>query len=171
MQYNLPKENNDKMKLNFRKAIISDYNDIIRLKKQVHEFHCDNRPDFYKKCDMPISKKEFEDILKSQDQEIYVIESEEKLCGYSFIKTLKFADNPLIIDHNRLYVDDICIDKRLRKKGIGRALMKELELLCKSRGYKYMDLNVWNFNSEARDFYIKCGMKEIMYRMEKQIDK
>lgn len=48
--------------------------------------------------------------------------------------------------------------------------MKELESICKSNGFKYMDLNVWKFNSEAIDFYKRIGMKDIMIRMEKTID-
>jgi len=57
-----------------------------------------------------------------------------------------------------------------RKKGIGSILMKELESICKAKGYRYLELNVWDFNTNAIDFYKKHGMKTIVHRMEKIID-
>jgi len=150
--------------------MVSDYDDILILKRQVHEFHHKNRPDFYKNIHSPFDKDEFENILKNQDSEIYVIEFDRKICGYAFIKIIKFKDNPLINDHDRFYIDDICIEQSLRKKGLGKIIMIELENECKSKGLKYMDLTVWNFNDKALDFYRNFGMKEIMIRMEKKID-
>lgn len=162
--------NVDKMKINFRKAIIADYDEILRLKKQVHEFHYNNRPDFYKISDLPLNQKGYEEMLKDSEYEFYIVESEERICGYAIIKIIKFKNNPLIDDHNRCFIDDICVDQALRRKGIGQMLLENLEMECKSKGIKYMDLNVWNFNKQAIDFYRKFGMKEIMYRMEKRID-
>jgi diamine N-acetyltransferase len=158
------------MNINFRKAILSDYDDIQTLKKQVHKFNYKNRPDFYRNTDSPFDKNEFENILRSQDSEIYFIEFDGKMCGYAFVKIIKFIDNPLINDHDRFFIDDICVEQSLRKRGIGKIIMRELEAECKSKGIKYMDLTVWNFNDKAHDFYRKLGMKEIIFRMEKKID-
>lgn len=162
--------NFNEMNINFRKAILSDYDDIQTLKRQVHEFHYKNRPDFYRNNDSPFDKNEFEKILMSQDSEIYVIDFDGKMCAYAFVKIIRFKDNQLINDHNRLFIDDICVEQSLRKKGFGKIIMRKLETECKSKGIKYMDLTVWNFNGKAHDFYRKYGMNEIMIRMEKKID-
>jgi len=158
------------MPINIRKATLSDFDPVLKLKKQVHEFHHKNRQDFYKKSASPISQDEFQKIITSHDQEIYIVEYEKIICGYAFIKIVTFRNNPLIHDHSRFFIDDICIDRKFRKKGIGKALMQELELACRSKGIRYIDLNVWDFNRDAIDFYKKYGMQSIMMRMEKILE-
>ncbi len=158
------------MKVIFRKAKESDYDAILKMKRESYNWHHTNRPDFYKYSELPMDKKEYEGLLNSQEYDIYAVESDNKICGYAIIKVMSFTDNPLILDHKRLFIDDIYIDPSFRKKGIGKFLMKELESICKSQGFKHMDLNVWNFNTEAINFYKKTGMKEIIIRMEKKIN-
>ena len=158
------------MEVYFREAVLSDYDQILRLKKQVHDFHYSNRSDFYKASNCPFDKKDFENLLKNQDNKVFIVENQNHICGYAFVKVIKFDNNQLIKDHSRLYIDDLCIDENLRGKGIGQFLMRNLELQCKSLGIQYMDLSVWNFNSNAFNFYKKCGMKESLIRMEKKID-
>jgi len=36
--------------------------------------------------------------------------SENEINGYALTKVIKFQDNPLIVDHERLFIDDLCID-------------------------------------------------------------
>lgn len=62
------------------------------------------------------------------------------------------------------------VDKDLRSKGIGQFIMSELEVECKLRGIKYLDLIVWSFNEKAFQFYKSNNMKAIIYRMEKRIE-
>jgi ribosomal protein S18 acetylase RimI-like enzyme len=159
------------MKAKFRKASINDYNSISILRKQIHDYHSYHRPDFYKNKELPFPKDEFESLFESSESKIYVVESGDKIYGYAITKVLSFQSNPLIVDHKRLFIDDIIIDPENRKKGIGRFLMKKLESVCRSEGYNYLDLNVWSFNTEAIDFYRKHGMRESILRMEKYIGK
>jgi len=158
------------MNTNFRKATLFDFEDILLLKRQVHDFHFKNRPDFYKNTVSLFDKSEFENILKNNEIEIFVLEFNRKICGYAFVKIIKFKDNSLINDHDRFYIEDICIDKNLRKRGLGKFLMSELETVCRSKGLKHMDLTVWNFNEDALGFYTMFGMRQIMTRMEKEIE-
>ena len=158
------------MEIYFRRANLSDFNQILILKKQIHDFHYSNRPDFYKASNCPLDKKDFENLLSNQDNRVFIVENKKQICGYAFVKIIKFNNDPLINDHNRFYIDDICVDENLRGKSIGQFLMKKLELECKSLGLKYMDLSVWSFNSKALNFYRKFGMKESLLRVEKRIE-
>jgi len=157
------------MEIKFRKASINDYRIILILKKQIQNFHHCHKPDFYKKTDSPFSKNEFEKLLVSIDSKVYVVESGDKIYGYAITRVISFQANPLIVDHKRLFIDDIIIDPEYRKKGIGKFLIEKLESVCRSEGYNYLDLNVWSFNTEAIDFYRKHGMRESILRMEKYI--
>ena len=158
------------MKYNFRIATIADYEAILELKIQVHDFHVVNRPDFFSDTDNPFDKSIFEELLEFPEIQVFVIEYKNRIYGYAVTKILKFKNNPIINDQLRFFIEDICIDINFRKKGIGSILMKELESICKSEGYRCLELNVWAFNTSAIDFYKKFGMKTIMNRMEKIIN-
>jgi ribosomal protein S18 acetylase RimI-like enzyme len=156
--------------MKLRKAILSDFDEILIMKRQSHKFHYQNRPDFYKNTDTVITKEEFENMLNSHDDEIYVVDCDKKICGYAFVKIIKFKENQIIQDHERFFIDDIFVDKNIRNKGIGQFIMSELETECKLKGIKYIDLTVWSFNENAFQFYKNNSMKEIIYRMEKRIE-
>jgi len=119
--------------------------------------------------ELPFTKNEFEELLVSPDNFIYIVGSGEKIYGYAITKVISYHANPLIVDHKRLFIDDIIIDPEYQKKGIGKFLMDKLESVCRSEGYNYLDLNVWIFNTEAIGFFRKQGMRESILRMEKYI--
>jgi len=158
------------MNYTFRKATIADYEAILELKIQVHDFHVGNRPDFFSDTENPFDKSIFQELLEFPEIQVFVVEDMNRIYGYAVTKILKFENNPIINDQRRYFIEDICIDINFRKKGIGSFLMKELESICKSEGYTSLELNVWAFNTSAIDFYEEFGMKTIMNRMEKIIN-
>lgn len=154
----------------FREAIESDYNEILILKKQVHKFHYMNKKEFYMHTETPITKSDFINIIVNKQCSIYIIEKNKKVCAYAITKVLNFKNNSLIKSHKRLFIDDICVNSSLRKKGIGKLLMSKLEGLCRLEGYQFIDLNVWNFNDQAIAFFKNFGMNTSMLRMEKEVE-
>ena len=159
------------MDLKFRKGLSIDFAAILELKKQIHNFHAFSRPDFYRDSESPIEKTEFENILKNESYNVFVVEHKTIICGYAITKVVSFENKPLIVNHKRLFIDDICVDPKYRKMGIGKFILENLETICRSSGYSYLDLNVWNFNTTAIEFYKKNGMTETIIRMEKVIEK
>ena len=158
------------MELISRKGLICDFEAVLELKKQVHNFHYSIRSDFYNYSELPIEKHEFENIHKNESYNVFVVELNRNISGYSITKVISFVNNPLIKNHKRLFIDDICVDPGYRKMGIGKFILDNLETICKSNNYSYLDLNVWNFNKSAIEFHKKNGISETIIRMEKALD-
>ena len=157
------------MRYTFRKANNSDYEQIQNLKRQVHDYHVKKRPDFFSGKENPLENSYFESLLNSSDLKIYVIEDQTRVLGYVITKILSFENNPLIKNHQRLFIEDICVDESYRNKGIGKEIFRQLEILGKTENCRYLDLNVWTFNESAIEFYKNIGMNPIMIRMEKEL--
>jgi ribosomal protein S18 acetylase RimI-like enzyme len=68
-------------------------------------------------------------------------------------------------------IDDICIDQRCKKRGIGKLFFEEAKRLAKEINAKFIELMVWEFNQDAIRFYEKMGMETRMKRMEYKIEK
>ena len=62
-----------------------------------------------------------------------------------------------------LYVDDLWLQDRLRGKGLGREMMRQVENLARQRGIQKAFLKTFDF--QARGFYEKLG-----YRVVGQLD-
>ncbi len=67
------------------------------------------------------------------------------------------------------YLWDIVINKEHRGKGYGRKSMTELEGFVKNAGAKRISLNVFGFNSIARNLYITSGYHDAAITMMKYL--
>lgn len=69
----------------------------------------------------------------------------------------------------RVVVHEIAVHKDARHKGIGKALLNEVEVWAKNQEINIIHLNVWEFNEEAKSLYEKHGYKAISMTLEKII--
>ena len=143
-----------------------DYPEIDRLMKELHELHVKGRPDLYTELEHPYSREEFEKIVS--DPEIIAILAEEKsvvigLC----IGTLRKKSG--MVEMKTMYIEDLIVDRNFREKGIASQLYEEMEERGRNTGAKRLDLMVWEFNSDAKRFYEKQGMRPQRYIYEKEL--
>ena len=143
-----------------------DYPEIDRLMKELHELHVKGRPDLYTELKHPYSREEFEKIVS--EPEIIAILAEEKsvvigLC----IGTLRKKSG--MVEMKTMYIEDLIVDRNFRGKGIASQLYEEMEERGRNTGAKRLDLMVWEFNSDAKRFYEKQGMRPQRYIYEKEL--
>jgi ribosomal protein S18 acetylase RimI-like enzyme len=69
----------------------------------------------------------------------------------------------------RVLVHEIAVHKDARHKGIGKALLDEVEVWARTQEIGIIHLNVWEFNEEAKSLYEKQGYKAISMTLEKII--
>ncbi|HJD35400.1 MAG TPA: GNAT family N-acetyltransferase [Candidatus Blautia ornithocaccae] len=143
-----------------------DYPEIDRLMKELHELHVKGRPDLYTELEHPYSREEFEKIVS--EPEIIAILAEEKsvvigLC----IGTLRKKSG--MVEMKTMYIEDLIVDRNFRGKGIASQLYEEMEERGRNTGAKRLDLMVWEFNSDAKRFYEKQGMRPQRYIYEKEL--
>ncbi len=149
-----------------RSAGIEDYEFILLLKLDVHMKHVKAEPKFYKSSEDILPRSVYEDELKKNH--IFVLEDKEYIIGYVFTTEITVKDHPLIQDQRILLLEDVCIDEKCRNKGYGSELMRKMFDYAKDHGYSSIELNVWEFNEEARSFYKKAGMRNTRIRMIKE---
>ena len=109
--------------MNIRKAKVEDIKEISNILMQVSKLHSDNRPDIFKDKKMSEIIKWSEDILKDNQKIVIVAESESKICGVAVCKIKTINEHINIKDTKIFSVDELCVDKDYRKKGIGSNLI------------------------------------------------
>ena len=146
--------------MNIRKAKVEDIKEISDILMQVSKLHSDNRPDIFKDKKMSEIIKWSEDILKDNQKIVIVAESESKICGVAVCKIKTINEHINIKDTKIFSVDELCVDKVYRKKGIGSNLIAEAKMLAEENNFNRLELNCWKFNQDAMKFYKDIGFEE-----------
>lgn len=141
-----------------RPAVESDISRLEDLLYQVHGLHAEGRPDLF----IPGCKKYTADQLRellsdTVNTPIFAAILEGDLVGYCFcVRQVQSAASMQKI--STLYIDDLCVDKAFRGRGIGKVLYDYAVEYAREKGYYNLTLNVWACNPSAQRFYEKCGL-------------
>ncbi len=149
-----------------RKAKFTDIDRLSELLYEVHNLHAEGRPDIFQKGKQKYSKEDLESVLTNGKTPVWVAEEKRKVVGYIFCIYEEVKDHTSLTDRKTLYIDDLCVDKEFRQKGIGKALYNYVKMIAKSNGCYDVTLNVWNLNPGAIAFYEKLGLKPMKTYME-----
>ena len=148
-----------------REVCLSDFNAISNLESQVFHIHLNARPDMIKP-EGPFNRDYFETCLNDENVKIFVFEENEEILGYCITRKWWYSNHHLFYDMTILDINDMCVDEKARGKSIGRQLFNRAKEYAKEIGAAKIELSVWNFNKNARQFYEHLGMKERISRME-----
>ena len=152
--------------MTIRFANPSDIPGIIDLLQQVGKVHHQIRPDLFRAGAQKYDEAALLKLLSDPSRPIFAAVEDAQLLGYGFCKFQKHAGDPVITDHDTLYIDDLCVDENHRGQHIGRAIDNEILRYAKGRRCYNVTLNVWTCNPSALAFYESLGMKPQKIGME-----
>lgn len=152
--------------MEIRLAQVGEIPGVIDLLQQVGEVHHKIRPDLFRTGAQKYSEGDLEELLKDSDRPIFAAVEDGKLLGYCFCIIEEVKNNPVLMDDKTLYIDDLCVDKTVRGKHIGKALYDHARAYARSIGCRSVTLNVWCGNDSAMAFYQSQGMKPRKIYME-----
>lgn len=158
------------MLIKIRNAKTEDCDGILRLLTQIATIHNVGRPDIFKPNTRKYDKDEVLDILKNPGKPVFVaVDENNNLLGYAFCILLIINENKVFNEYKTLYVDDFCMDEDARGKNVGTNLLNYIKTYAKQNECANIELNVWDFNKSAVDFYRKAGFVTQRRRMEMKI--
>ena len=149
-----------------RFATEKDIPKIMDLLSQVDLVHHNGRPDIFK-IGTKYSTDELKVLLADKERPILVaVDENDSVMGYCFCIFEQHINNSVLTDIKTLYIDDLCVDEKLRGKYIGRQLYDAALKLAKENGCYNLTLNVWSCNQSAMRFYESLGLKPQKTGME-----
>ena len=91
-------------------------------------------------------------------ENILIAEENNSIFGVIIYKIKEVKEHINLKDRTVLWIDELVVDENIRGKGIGRSLFLEVNKIAKENNCNAVELNCWNFNESAIQFYEKCGM-------------
>ena len=149
-----------------RRAEEKDISKIGDLLSQVDLVHHNGRPDIFK-IGRKYSDDELKILLNDESRPILVsVDENDDVMGYCFCIFQQHIGNSVLTDIKTLYIDDLCVDEKLRGKHIGKELYEAAVKLAKDNDCYNLTLNVWSCNESAMRFYESCGLAPQKVGME-----
>ena len=143
--------------MRIRFAEEKDLDQINELRRQVNDLHVAGEPDTFK----PGFPAELQDYIRTIDRDpeknIVVAESDGLICGFAILHHVHKPETPYMFIREYLDIDEFCVDQNHRRQGIASELIGYIRTYAKERGYRRIELNMWEFNRDALAFYEAVG--------------
>lgn len=137
----------------------NDLPQILELTEQLHRLHHQNRPDLYKPFDREATARYFQLSADDPDHIYLLAEKDGQALGYTHIIIRERTGSMVMTDRCTFLIEEIGVREGYRRRGIGRALLTEVQRLAAMKGADTIELCVWAFNEDAAAFYQKAGFR------------
>ena len=139
---------------------------VNELRKEVNDLHVEGRPDIFK----PGFQAELQDyvyeIWKDPNKELLVAEKDGVICGFAVVNLVNKPETPFMFARTFLDVDEFCVAKEYRRQGVATEMIAFIKDYAREKGFQRLELNMWEFNEGALDFYESVGFKTYRRYME-----
>jgi len=156
--------------MEIRPATPGDSPLLSSLCRDVQTLHARHHPHVFK---MPQSDDFavafFDEMLASADMTIYIAEEGSRPVGYIVCRLFDRPENVFTHASRFLFVDQISVRPGAQRKGIGAALLKRAEGRARELGLSKLQLDSWDFNTEAHAFFEKFGFHKFNYRFWREL--
>jgi diamine N-acetyltransferase len=158
------------MLLSIRAAVASDYEGLCVLFHEGDTLHNENLPRIFRKHKEPVRERDSVlSLIAAEDVGFFVAQSENRLTGMICVLIKESPDKPFFTRRRYALVDEIVVLEKYRRSGIGQALIEKAQEWALAKGAESIELNVWEFNQDAIDFYKKLGYETASRKMNKQL--
>lgn len=139
---------------------------VNELRKQVNDLHVEGKPDVFKAGFNDELYNHIYDIWNDPEQEIVVADADGIICGFAVVHHIYKAENPFMFERDFIDVDEFCVDERFRRQGIATEIITFIKDYTKEKGFRRIELNMWEFNQGALEFYEAVGFNTYRRYME-----
>lgn len=153
--------------MEIRRAKEQDMDGINDLLMQVCLVHHKGRPDLFKYGAKKYTDKQLRELIADDQHPIFTaVDENGKVLGYAFCIFQQHMNDNILTDIKTLYIDDLCVDEKIRGQHIGKSLYEYVLDFAREQKCYNVTLNVWSLNESAMKFYQSCGLKPQKVGME-----
>ena len=98
-----------------------------------------------------------------------VAELNGKICGFAVLNHISKPENPFMFERDFLDIDEFGVDEACRRKGAASAMVRFIRDYARKKGFRRVELNMWEFNRGALAFYEAAGFTTYRRYMEIKI--
>jgi diamine N-acetyltransferase len=154
------------MQLAIREATIEDTELLAELNKDVQLVHANGMPHLFKRpSDSPDLVSEMKVAIEQKGYFAFIASIDKLPAGYVLAEHFRKDETVRHNAHDMIYVHHISVRPMYQRKGVGSALLDAAKAHGKSIGVELFALDVWSFNSDAKEFFQNYGLANFNEKM------
>jgi ribonuclease HI len=143
-----------------RRATARDIEGMNGVWAEVEEQHAAALPNLFRLVENPTRNRRYvSSILSDNDYAIFIAEHGGRTIGLIQVGLQEAPNLPYMMPRRYAKISDLVVAKEFQHGGVGSALIEQAEEWARSRRAASIELNVYEFNSGARDFYLHRGYR------------
>ncbi len=159
------------MDIVIRQALKSDFDQVGQVFTQENKFHAKLVPEIIQVAKPIMTHAWFDEKLSNPNKALFVAEFGKEIVGVLLIEMMSSPDDPIFRPRTYAYLDEIAVVEKYRGRGIGQALMAKARAWALAQGASEIELNVWQVNVQAIQFYERLGYTTTRRTMRSTLDK
>ena len=145
--------------MKIRRATRIDTSQIIPLLDDAAKIHAKIRPDIFKNKTIEEIRNNLEEMMTLDDNNIILVAEDKQVIKGIIICKIRNIENHINLKNARvLWVNEICVNQKYRRTGIGSALIEKAKEIAKENNCVRLELNCWELNENAIKFYKNLGL-------------
>lgn len=147
-----------------------DLDRVNELRKQVNDIHVEGRPDVFK-AGFGSEMRDFAKVIISRENSnIIVAERSGVICGMASVDYVNKLETPFGNARRFYHVQEIAVDVKYRRQGVAKELLEFMIADAKKRNLGKIELDVWEFNASAIEFYQAVGFRQTRRWLEYEVE-
>lgn len=153
-----------------RQAKLSDLSDLNTLYIEQNRFHHNIAPDRIALCDELLAHEELAEMIVDTSTYLALYELDGTVVAALLANLQRIEAKRWTPKRCFVYLDELIVTQECRGQGIAREMMDVFEDWAMEQGASCIDLNVWQHNSNAVEFYQKNGFYTEQRLMSKNLE-
>ncbi|MEP7052018.1 MAG: GNAT family N-acetyltransferase [Pseudomonadota bacterium] len=152
-----------------REATAGDYEGVVALYAEVDALHAQRAPWMFRApLSEPRSREFFDNQLRAADSTLLVADA-GGIVGLAAVILRSAPEMSIFVPQRWGVLDNIAVARAWRRRGVGRALTIAAEAWGLTRGAQWLELVVYDFNTDARAFYEALGYGPATLKLRKPL--
>lgn len=158
------------MQVIVRHGTPDDCQAICQLLADVHTIHNGALPEVFGPSDgTSMFRDRVTELIDGEDSVVLVAELGGRVSGAASVVIREVADRMMMVPRRYGWVETVGVSEEARRRGVGKALMDAAVQWVRRKGGDTCELNVWEFNDGAVEFYRSLGFTTASRRMWKRL--
>lgn len=142
---------------------------VNKIRKQVNEVHVKGRPDLFREDGWQFIEPFVYTRFDEENSGVIVAAIEDEIVGFAVVQYIVRQESPYNKEQKYFHIEEFGVNEAHRRKGIATAMIDFVKEDARKRGFKKIELDMWEFNQDALAFYESAGLKTFRRYMESYV--